>query len=1475
MNIISSPLLEEVDPKFSAHEEMSFDTSLVQTDWVKRFMEKPKFSYEFVDFPELPDPNTESHNNEYNLNNDDKNIYPNKLDGEVLDQFIAKAREPFLTDISYNIEPISSISSYRPSKQIKIKIPPTYDPLFYQYLSVQIKPFTIHGSTKTLTDYSGIIFLFDTNQRLPISESVYFIYNDMNIQFIVAKSDTIYFRIPNDNPNIVLACMLFNNDVEKLESYKLGFVPKNGSNNKLPSNVPFATSFIPIFPPTEDTGFVTTFSAVDPSNAMSKVGIAPTVDDVSILLVGRAIIKKLDIKDVPVCQFSSKFRFDYPFLALNCQSKVFDTRPVITLSNISFTFSKATEGCVVGFRVFMSEVQTNMNNPDGLIGFVPKEGGNLVKCYESFTVLPDKHVVFPDVVRYFPQAELEPESHFIIQFLIYKQQKIIVYKSAIVELMKDKVISTGYKTYPTNHVKNIPIDYLIKLVKAQSQSTVSFYIDIPASFILQPQFKELSECLVPMQVKWETIANLPMPILKSQLLPVVAKLLSIISPQTIQFVVNLFTMFDNDKEWNTLLRSWIYHYFDPSIMKHNFLSSFTNSLDQLLQEVIKGDLVTMKNILRNIDIISVILLISFLKKTETWVPQSLITLLNRLTDFTCWMIQIGQQSELGNFCGYFGQIVSIFSSLIDAKTMIPIINRYISSLLALNEQRYSLEAIFEFMEPFSRWNDFIFFLSQKIPVRPIGNNWISPFQPTLSLLMTVFDRTFQSNNIDLIHICAAFITDMTISIETLEIRDRFRVGYALFPVFDILARNYVKVLDDSAKQTLLPCITFLMGYIPRLQLHVYFRSVDAQHQKAILKFIRSAFETCNSLMTPASAPNCGLVYDLTKRILMFISTNIDEFGNCVDHIINLLASLFSSDYQVPTNFPRIFICVVQIISRYPDQKLLLSKLLPLLSKKQHIARCFATSLILLFFKAEFHAKNHCLLSGAAFFDYFATILFALPVDKIPMYRMMCERIIEKSESFNDQDFVQEISSKFEIAMNIIELVTSLRNSAHEITSRCEFIMRIANQYSLYPSMRMKWLKEIVQTNIHSKCFSSAFVAQLHVCALISTVIDHENKRLSSHASLPVQHNLIVCQPISLSSLSPSLPIFPRDFEFIPSVMIETQIDFDQISENFKIVSQDFDMNLLQNALQEAYDLGVQAKMYYTIRCVRSMQIRAALSCSDYSKVSELSKDTDIIYKNLSLSASATFDVLQKFIVVRDSITVIDIDPNASLPNGTIVRQYDPESNHTEHSHAWRIFRSTPEAAMLKSVESYDSKDITLTQYTTKHYLPRYVSYSPIVDVKEVNISLMHHADLETDRLSFILTVLAEGFERFFPTRNVSNLIGDYKLDIERDMRCISYVLDSVHGPRYSLFYILKILSEKGGADIAKQMAIRILKDVQRLVKVYHRAIEYLQSEEHFLSYARMSKARNAFISYFGLSDIDTKGFEGRKDWINEKCDFEN
>ncbi|EAY01572.1 hypothetical protein TVAG_025700 [Trichomonas vaginalis G3] len=1479
MNLISVPLLESRDPMLSTHEELLIEDTTNHSDWVKRFIEKPKFTYDLVDMPYLGEPETYQCNNEYNLHTDDKNAYLNNIDKDVIDQFISKAREPYSSEISYSILPISTISSYRPAYKKKILIPPTYNKLFFEYLSVEIEPFTISGSGVQLVDYSGVLFLYDTNIKLPISETVYFIYNDAEIFFSVSKSKKIYFKLPKNNSHIVLATILFNNDTEKLESYKNGFIPKSTSNTKLPSNVPFATSFIPITYTSEQTMFLNTFAVANQSNPMEKIGQPPSVDDSTILLVGKVSIEKLDILDVPLSQDSWKYNYEYPFCALNCHSRVFDMKPVITLSNITFDFTNTTEGLVVGFRVFFCDSQTNLNFPDGNIGFVPKEGGELIKCYESFTVKPDKHVVFPDVVRYYPQNKITPESHFIIQFLIYKSQKVSVYKCAIVEIMKDRVLFTGYKSYPTTPTRNIPTDYLTKY-KSTSLSTVTFYIDIPASYILQPQFKELSEALVPMQVKWETIANMPMDILKSQLLPVVAKLLSIISPQTIQFVVNLLTMFDNDKEWNVLFRSWIYHYFDPGMMKHNFLSSFTNSLDQLLQEVMKGDIITMKNIVRNIDIICVILMISYLQKTETWVPQSLITLLNRFTDFTVWIIKIGQENELGNFCGFLSHMVLIFSSLIESKCMLSVINKFISSLL----QSSNLEVIYEYLEQFANWNDFILFLSLKIPIRPIGKNWMNPYNQTISLLITLIDRTFTSNNTDLIQLGATFIANLTISLENLDIKNRFRVGYAIFPIFDIISRHYISELDDVSRQTLLTSITFLIGYIPRLQLHSFFISIDRQHRKHFLKFLQSVVQTNNNILRPINSPDNGMFSDLTKRLLMFFAMNIDDFGDCQNEAIDLISSLYLSDYQTPSNYPRIFVAVAQMMLRYQNNKLFLDTLLPLLTKKQHIARCFSCSLILLFYKTDFHTNNNCIESNAKFIDSFATILFNLHVSNIPMYKLMCDRVIEKSSRFNNENFSKEIKNKFSAAISLADLIISLRNSPHDVANRCELIMKIANQYQNQPSMKIKWLKEIVATNLKNNNFAAAFVAQLHICALVSTVVQKLQKSdekipksdtnfTKSDEKLPTLHNLIVCQPITMDYISgDEFPVYARDFEFNESAFSETKLDFDELSEDFKYVSSYFDLELLKQSLNEAIDIGLQAKMFYSLRCIKSLQMRICLFEKDFKKFSEISQNYDIIYKSLSNSCSTTYDIHQVFFVNGDKIFCVDSDQST---NGVIVNQYESESTETERYHCWNIFRTTPSYKNLDFVTNFETKEVSLTQYTVKYALPRYVSYSPIASMKEVKISLKHHCDLETDKICSSLTRISECLERWFPTRNVSELIGDYKPNLERDLRCVSSILEEVHGnSKLSLFSILKILHEKGGNEAAKNMAIKTLREVQRLVKVYHRAIEFLQSEEHFLTYARLSKSRVAFTNFFGLPDIDTKGYEGRKDMMLEKCDFE-
>ena len=114
-------------------------------------------------------------------------------------------------------------------------------------------------------------------------------------------------------------------------------------------------------------------------------------------------------------------------------------------------------------------------------------------------------------------------------------------------------------------------------------------------------------------------------------------------------------------------------------------------------------------------------------------------------------------------------------------------------------------------------------------------------------------------------------------------------------------------------------------------------------------------------------------------------------------------------------------------------------------------------------------------------------------------------------------------------------------------------MKIANQYKNYPSIRLKWLYEIVRTNTEANNLISAFVCQLHIVALIETVIS-EIKDISQNEE-SCNFYLSVVQPIKtyysfLNNSECEYPLSPKnDLSFMPDVLQETDIDIENIKSD--------------------------------------------------------------------------------------------------------------------------------------------------------------------------------------------------------------------------------------------------------------------------------------------------------------------------------------
>ena len=146
--------------------------------------------------------------------------------------------------------------------------------------------------------------------------------------------------------------------------------------------------------------------------------------------------------------------------------------------------------------------------------------------------------------------------------------------------------------------------------------------------------------------------------------------------------------------------------------------------------------------------------------------------------------------------------------------------------------------------------------------------------------------------------------------------------------------------------------------------------------------------------------------------------------------------------------------------------------------------------------------------------------------------------------------------------------------------------------------------------------------------------------------------------------------------------------------------------------------------------------------------------------------------------------------------------------------------------------------------------------------------------LEAEKVLRAMRQSSLEFEKCFPCRNLGPVCGTFEQNIERDMDRIVALFRWALDGKQSLFELMKLQVSKGGKKLALELASQVREELERLIKVYHRGIEYLQSQQHFLLYKEMRDLLMSFTGEFDLKDVDAKSYEGRNDPLTEHIDYE-
>ncbi|OHT09070.1 hypothetical protein TRFO_04644 [Tritrichomonas foetus] len=864
---------------------------------------------------------------------------------------------------------------------------------------------------------------------------------------------------------------------------------------------------------------------------------------------------------------------------------------------------------------------------------------------------------------------------------------------------------------------------------------------------------------------------------------------------------------------------------------------------------------------------------------------------------------------------------------------------------------------FSFLMPFSYSEQFIVGLTSYCKISETSK--MSAFVPILSQIFLILHVSFNSNDGEAVEVACKFFANICLATENVPEEVSQKIAFIIFPLINTISANYEGMtLKNRPKlqQAFIPIVLYILRFASHSLIRKFFTELGTSFQVHFLKFlqtvVRVVVDSLN-MSRPLIMPNLlsnhimndmkpipnkagmsgnsskidlGMFDIATKHILRFISANMDLLGPHVEIVVNLFSSLYNS-YQPIDNVKIFYVTVLKLIRTFPIARSLIAWLLSLISFEQHDTRCLACALLMMIFKADYDNSGTVVISSVDMMDSLTAVLLAVPLKSIPIYKLLLQRFIELTKTYNNKTFEKLLNERMEASLIISNVVEDQKKSTFPPEIRCQHIMRIADQYKTFPSMRLKWLLEIVKVDTELKNFSSAFIAQLHVCALIETVVEQLQKDKNSEkvdkSSQKSQSNsekaekdentgfyLTTTQPMR-NSTKANIFNTKQDFSFMPGVLGEAQLDVAKLAKDAETLLSDFTTNLLLDNLDRAIELGKSAQLHYSLRPLHSLQLRIYQNMRDYAKIAKVLEKLSDSIANVQAKTNCTYDTPLSFFLVE-----YRSENNTKTPNRQVFCVEFNQINHflnainsmnrfdglkaeycTNHSEKCSekgvcIVRLHPvmqsktanhksfihknefdhcfNSFVAYSAINNDTKEVHVVECTTKDYLPHYRWAADVSKLSIKSETIFDHVEQQIDIAAKLLEKVASEFEVWYPMKPGKHPEDKYVI---KDIHRISAVVRHVLKGNDAVANLLVILKEKKGKE-TKKLAKLLQKRLARLLNIYRRAVNELEEKQPNDQLLNLCEVMaEEFAQQFNLEPIEKIDFVDNYDPMDDGIDF--
>lgn len=535
-------------------------------------------------------------------------------------------------------------------------------------------------------------------------------------------------------------------------------------------------------------------------------------------------------------------------------------------------------------------------------------------------------------------------------------------------------------------------------------------------------------------------------------------------------------------------------------------------------------------------------------------------------------------------------------------------------------------------------------------------NPFSPFNKVFSQIFLMANTIFQHKigEIETQEILSLFCGSLSIVTSQMEtIYDNSVLGhicYFLLPFISNISSYYDQLsIYKNLQDSITPFILLVLNNCNTKYLYQFYHNMLTINKTNFITFLKSITNVAIKKETSGKYP---YIKQITQRILNILLTIVEELEKPMEQVVDLMdLLLFKNEYQTSVNYPHFYNFISQLISNQKCDRRLILLLLDNINAKYHSLRCLCASLLNCQIYADYVRNEDIVYSSIDILDSLTAILLQLKPEELVIYKDLIELLSDLAPTYKDGQFTKLVTESMKTASVIVDVVEEQKNSKYPPEVQCRQTMKIADQYRLMPSMRMKWLQQVLNINVQNGNYVSAFITQMHIVALMATIYDFKRKVELKKAGMNIILNqsendeLLPDPPFHLMIVQPIENAYPKtaythtqpylDFAFLPEVAEETDMKFEEFTAGTWGLIEEFNFDTLQDEINKAFELGMKAELYYSLRPLLSLLMRIFYIGRNFDG---MSKASDLLQKALYQvtfeSCTLSHDVNLQFYLVE-------------------------------------------------------------------------------------------------------------------------------------------------------------------------------------------------------------------------------------------------